>query len=262
MPACLPPSPPACVASAPSTDPAAAFPTPLDAVVGDLGAAFGGTNLLFYAGAVAGSATMAFSGADRVIRDAVQEHLGSSTVGNTASLTGYILPVVIAPGVWLTGAAFGDRAAAGAGSAAVQALAFTAATTFVLKVSVGRDYPPGDGHTFAPFQSWSWPFPAWPSGHASSATSVVAALTGYYGSDELWIPFVGYPLTFAIALGMLSGDEHWASDLLAGAVIGQCIGWSVGRAFRAREKGEAPPRLSLVPLVGPWWQGAAISGSW
>jgi membrane-associated phospholipid phosphatase len=263
MPSCLPPSPPACVAPAPSSAaPRASFPTPLDAVVSDLGAAFDLTNLPFYAVAVAGSATMAFSGADRVIRDAVQEHLGSSTYGNAASLTGYILPAAIAPGVWLTGAAFGDRATAGAGSAAVQALVLSAATTFVLKVSVGREYPSGDAHTFAPFQSWSWPFPAWPSGHTSSATSVVAALTAYYGSEELWIPLVGYPLTFAIALGMLSGDEHWTSDLLTGAVIGQCIGWSVGRAFRARERGEAPPRISLVPLVGPSWQGAAISAAW
>lgn len=206
---------------------------------------------------------MAFSGADRTIRAAVQEHLASSTYGTAATFTGYVLPLVVAPGVWLTGAALRDRSSAGAGSAAVQALAVTAATVFVLKVSVGRDYPSSvDAHTFAPFQSWSWPFPAWPSGHTASVTSVVAALTAYYGSDQLWIPLVGYPMTLAVAFGMLSGDEHWTSDVLTGAVLGQCIGWSVGRAFRARERGDAPPKVSLVPLVGPSWQGAAITGVW
>ncbi|MGH7294025.1 MAG: phosphatase PAP2 family protein, partial [Polyangiaceae bacterium] len=180
----------------------------------------------------------------------------------TATLAGYILPVAVAPGVWLMGAALGDRASAGAGSAAVQSLAVTAASVFVLKVSVGRIYPPQSAHTFAPFQSWQWPFPAWPSGHAAVATSVVAALTGYYGSDELWIPFVGYPVALAIGLGMLSGDEHWASDLLAGAVLGQCVGWSIGRAFRARARGERPPRLSLSPMVTPSSDGVAIAGAW
>jgi membrane-associated phospholipid phosphatase len=182
--------------------------------------------------------------------------------GNTANLTGYILPVVVAPGLWLTGLALRDPAATGAGSAAVQALAVTATTVAVLKIGVGRVYPPGDAHTFHPFQSWSWPFPAWPSGHSSSATSIVAALTAYYGADELWIPVVGYPVTLAIALGMLSGDEHWTSDLFAGAVLGQCIGWSIGRAFRARARGETPPPVSLVPVLAPSSWGAAVAGAW
>lgn len=237
-------------------------PTPVDALGSDLADAFGGTNLLFYAGAVGGSAILAFSGADRAVRDGVQEHLASHAYGSAASLAGYVLPVAVSSSVWLTGIVLGDRATAGAGSAALQALAVTAATTFVLKVSVGRVYPPEDAHTFTPFQSWSWPFPAWPSGHVATGTSVVAALTAYYGSEELWIPFVGYPLVAAIGMGLLSGDEHWTSDLLAGAVIGQCIGWSIGRAFRARERGETPPRVSLVPMVSPSMQGVGLAGGW
>jgi membrane-associated phospholipid phosphatase len=258
---CLPSDPPTCTAQAPS-DPTARFPTPIDGLGVDLARAFGGYNLVFYGGAIAGSAALAFSGADERINNAVQEHLASGAYGNAANVTGYILPSVLAPGIWLTGLALGDRPATGAGSAAVQALVVTDVTTFVLKVSVGRDYPPGDGHTFRPFQSWSWPFPAWPSGHTSSATSVVAALTAYYGASELWIPFVGYPLALAIGLGMLSGEEHWTSDLLAGAVIGQCIGWSIGRSFRARALGTTPPVVSFVPFIAASSRGLAIEGVW
>jgi membrane-associated phospholipid phosphatase len=192
----------------------------------------------------------------------MQEHFASSTYGTAASLAGYVLPLTIAPGTWLAGVVLDDRDAAAAGSAALQALAVASATTFVLKVSVGRAYPPENAHTFAPFQTWSWPFAAWPSGHMTSAFSVVAALTAYYGPGELWIPFVGYPAAAAIAVGMLSGDEHWTSDLFAGAVIGQCIGWSIGRAFRARERGEATPVLSLAPMVGPSLRGLAVDGMW
>lgn len=253
MPACLPADPPAC--SAP-------LATPVDALGSDLAEAFGGTNLLFYAGAVGASTAMAFSGADESLREATQEHIASTTYGTAASLAGYIFPLAIAPGTWLAGALLHDRDAAGAGSAAVQALAVASATTLVLKVSVGREYPPNDAHAFAPFQIWSWPFAAWPSGHMTSAFSVVAALTAYYGSGELWIPLVGYPAAAAIGVGLLSGDEHWASDLLAGAVIGQCIGWSIGRAFRARVRGEPSPGLSLAPMLSPSSRGVAITGTW
>jgi len=169
---------------------------------------------------------------------------------------------VVASGVWLTGLSLGSREATGAGSAAVQALAVTALTAAVLKIGVGRVYPPEDPHELRPFQSWSWPFPAWPSGHTSAATSVVAALTAYYGSDEVWIPFVGYPVVLAIGLGMLSGEEHWTSDLLAGAVLGQCIGWSIGRAFRARAGADRQPRVSIVPILGSSSQGLALAGAW
>jgi membrane-associated phospholipid phosphatase len=237
------------------------MPTPLDALGSDLARAFGGTNLIWYAGAVGASVAMAESGADESIRNAGGSHFASRSYGRVATLTGYILPAALAPGVWVTGLAAGDRRAAGAGSAAVQALVVTTLTVGVLKVGVGRNYPEAGTDTLHPFQTWTWPFAAWPSGHTSASMSVVSALTAYYGSAELWIPLVGYSLTTAIAIGMVSGEEHWASDLIAGAVIGQCIGWSIGRAFRARERGQELPGLSFVPLVGTS-RGIAIEGTW
>jgi membrane-associated phospholipid phosphatase len=252
---CLPSDPPSCSA------PAEHLATPLDGLARDLADAFGGTNLLWYAGAVGASAAMAWSGADASIRDGVQAHFASSTYGNVANLTGYILPVALAPSIWITGLVVRDEDTAAAGSAAVQSLAVTILTTAALKVSVGREYPPASAHTFTPYQSWSWPFPAWPSGHSSSAFSVVAALTAYYGEREIWIPIVGYPAALGIALGMLSGDEHWASDLVAGAVIGQCIGWTIGRDFRGRRDDGVAPKISLVPLTGVG-TGIAVAGAW
>ena len=261
-PACVAPAAPA-ASTAGTAGAAATAPTPVDALGPDLGAAFGGTNLLWYAGAVAGSAALAFGGADQAIRDSIHDHLGSSVYGNAANITGYVLPGVVASAVWLTGLAVGDRDVTGAGSAAVQALVVTIGTTFVLKIGVGREYAPNGAHDFTPFQSWSWPFPAWPSGHAASAMSVVAALTGYYGADEIRIPLVGYPVAAGIAAGMLSGDEHWTSDLLAGAVLGQCVGWSIGRAFRARAKGEASASsFTLTPMLAPGVQGASVVVVW
>ncbi|MGD0524274.1 MAG: phosphatase PAP2 family protein [Polyangiaceae bacterium] len=254
------------------------LPTPIDAVGADLVADFTGTNLFFYGGAVAGTGVMAFGGVDQAIRVGVQEHLVVSGYGDLANVAGYVVPLVVAPALYLVGLAAHDRKTAGAGSAAIQALAVALLTTAVLKVGVGRVYPlnggdpeapdrldhPSYAHDFRPFQSLALPTgPAWPSGHTVGTTAVAAALTGYY-PEEPWIPFVGYPAALAIGFGLVDGDRHWASDVLAGALIGHAIGFTTGRAFRRRLLGQATAGDGpvLVPLVGTGVTGLAVQGAW
>jgi membrane-associated phospholipid phosphatase len=61
--------------------------------------------------------------------------------------------------------------------------------------------------------------------------ALVSALVAFY-PDQIWIALVGYPLVTAVAIGMVEGDAHWFSDIVAGALIGHAIGWAVGRGFR------------------------------
>jgi membrane-associated phospholipid phosphatase len=202
---------------------------------------------------------MAQSGLDHSVRVAVQNHLASPAYGDLAFYGGYIVPALTAPVIYVVGLATGDDAKTGAGSAALQALAVTLATTGLLKWSTGRAYPlnggdpaapdrldhPGFARTFTPFEGGLL---AWPSGHTSATISVVAALTAY-APDQLVVPLVGYPLVLAIGFGMIVGDRHWASDVLAGALIGQAIGWSIGASFRARARGEQAAATGIT--VGP-----------
>jgi hypothetical protein len=62
---------------------------------------------------------------------------------------------------------------------------------------------------------------------------------------------------------MLTGDRHWASDIVAGGLIGQGIGWSVGESFadRARHRERKPSRLHFTPVVGGGVQGIAVFGT-
>jgi membrane-associated phospholipid phosphatase len=71
---------------------------------------------------------------------------------------------------------------------------------------------------------------------------------------------IAYPVAAGIGAGMIVGDHHWASDVVAGALIGQAIGWSVGRSFRERAHGASPvaSRFQLVPLVGGGVTGGAV----
>ena len=38
--------------------------------------------------------------------------------------------------------------------------------------------------------------------------------------DEIWLPIIGYPFALAIGVGMIEGDFHWLSDIVAGGLIG------------------------------------------
>lgn len=241
-------------------------PTPLDALESNLVDAFSGTELLYYAGAIAGTSVLALSGADHEIHLRFHRHIENATWNEPANIAGYVLPVLTAPTIWMAGLASGNRTLTGAGSAAIQAFVVTIATTGALKFAVGRPFPLLDGEqdhpeharTFRPFQNGSG---AWPSGHTSGTIAIAAALTAY-APEQRWIPLVGYPLALGIGLGMADRGSHWTSDLLGGALIGHAIGYSIGQNFRRRVRSEPAVARSfaVVPLSGG--TGVALRVRW
>jgi membrane-associated phospholipid phosphatase len=259
----------------PPTRPAR-IPLPWDSVGDDIADAFTGANLLFYGGAVAVTGEMAFGGGDQGVRVAMQSAFVAPAFADFAYYGGYLLPAIVPPVVYVVGLAAGDREAASAGCAAIQALGIELLVTSIVKIGVGRPYPldGGDpnapdrlGHPeyarqFHPFGS-VWPVPAWPSGHTSATTAVAAALAASY-PDRLWVAVVGYSLALAVGVGLVVGDRHWTSDVVAGSLMGHAIGYSVGSAFRRRTQGvgTAGTGLELVPLLGPGLVGAAVGRAW
>ena len=234
-------------------------PTPFDDLPANAAGAFSGTNVFLFGAAVLATGTMAQTDTDHSIRLAVQHHVAAPAYGDAAYVTGYALPAITAPAVYFVGLATGSPRIAGAGAAALQALGVTLATTGLLKWGTGRPYPlhGGDPHAadrlshpeyareWGPFQNG---IGAWPSGHTSATTSIIAALAAY-APDQIWIPIVGYPAALAIGFGMVVGDRHWASDVLAGALIGQAIGWSIGTSFRRRAERRGVT-VQIAPLGG------------
>jgi membrane-associated phospholipid phosphatase len=58
---------------------------------------------------------------------------------------------------------------------------------------------------------------------------------------------------------MIVGQHHWLSDVVAGALFGQAIGWSIGHDFaRARTRRDAVS-WQIVPMPGA--TGLAITGT-
>lgn len=249
------------------------LPSPIDGAGTDALHAVGGYQFLYLAGAIAATAALSPTGADHSIRVAVQEHARVPAWGDAAYYGGYVLPIVAPVSIYVAGLIAHDRDYAGAGSAAIQSLVFTELVTVVLKVGTGRPFPlhggdpsaaerlkhPEYAREFTPF-GFAGRY-AWPSGHTAAAVSIAAALTAY--SDDPWlVGGISYPIAAAIAFGMLTGDRHWASDVVAGASLAQGIGWSVGKSFAARARGrrDEGAQVSVVPLVLPGVQGLAIAG--
>lgn len=251
-------------------------PTPVDRLGCNLAGAFGGRNVLFYGAAILSTMELSASGADHEVRVVFEEHLQSRGFADATVAFGWAGLPAIGAGLYGLGLVSRRDELSGAGAAAIQAMSITFATTVLLKVATGRPYPNHGGDPRSPdrlehpewAREWSGPRledGAWPSGHAAVATSLAASLTAYYSGSRPWVGWLAYPAAGAVSFGMLSGAHHWLSDVVAGTLIGQAIGWSVGADFRrmhdARVDGDPPASVTarVVPLAGT--RGVAVVGT-
>jgi membrane-associated phospholipid phosphatase len=238
------------------------LPAPWNHLGANLAEAFGGTNLVWHGAAIASTVMLAESGGDYEARTWVRRNVHARGFADASVVGGYVLPAVVAPGVYAIGLTTGDRKTAYAGAAAVQSLTVTVVTVGMLKWGTGRPFPnngrdplapdaldhPEDARLAAlePFgEHW---ITAWPSGHTAATMSIAAALYGF-APEHAWLGWVGYPLALAFGAGMIVGDHHWASDVVAGGMLGHAVGYSTGRGFRRAFDGSNTPEAAAVHPV-------------
>ena len=135
-----------------------------------------------------------------------------------------------------------------AGAAAMQAVLVAFVITHVLKCVTGRlgplhparpdraPFPMTESTTDFAFDFWKRTVGDgrffWPSGHTMSSMALVTALWACF-PERRWIAWVGYPLVAIMGLGMIDGDFHWTSDVIAGLCLGWAAGRVVGRSMRS-----------------------------
>jgi len=212
---------------------------------------YGWPNVLFHVSAAAVTPALVYT-ADEPVQEHFQRHdpLGD-TFGPVTLITGGVLPILLPAGLYGFGLAADHAELATAGAAAIQAVVVQFVVVSSLKWLTDRAGPFPDGDPNA--ERWNGgvlrdsteaddfnfdPFDLegglrWPSGHTASNVALVSALVAFY-PDELWLALVGYPFALAIGVGMIEGDYHWLSDVVAGALIGHVIGWVTGKQFRDR----------------------------
>ena len=120
------------------------------------------------------------------------------------------------------------------------------------KYLVGRARPT-DGNGAYDFQPFSG-HDSFLSGHTTEAFVLASVITEHY--DAWWVKVTAYGLAGTVGYARLNNNRHWASDVLAGAVVGTYVGKTVVRFNREHH------RIKLQPIVAPDLQGAEFSMAW
>lgn len=127
------------------------------------------------------------------------------------------------------------------------ASAISGTLTFVLKEAFGRSRPiAGRGvFHFATFSGNA----SFPSGHTTQAFAVASVIAARYG-DNPWIDSAAYGIATLVGVARIDHRAHFASDVLAGALIGHTIGRIV-----VRERNAPAGKISFAPMLAPHFVG-------
>jgi hypothetical protein len=177
---------------------------------------------------------------DKVAEDFKSRGKMSKTLDDALYITGGPAAHFAVTGIWYgLAAGSGDELNKERAFTMMNALVITGAATVTLKVAANNDCPNGAQL-------------AWPSGHTSSTMCVASVLDEFYG------PAVGIPayiFTGVVGYRMMESGDHWASDVLFGAVLGYVIGHTVAG------DGKAPQvaGCDIVPFQGADGASAGIA---
>jgi membrane-associated phospholipid phosphatase len=119
----------------------------------------------------------------------------------------------------------------------------------VLKEVSGRSRPATHKgvYTFHPFSGNA----SFPSGEATEAFAAGSVIAAHY--PHLWVEVLCYGTASMVAFARMREDGHWASDVVAGALIGTTVGRAVvhiNQRLRAR--------VSVAPLIAPRTRGVTL----
>ncbi|GAB4254108.1 MULTISPECIES: phosphatase PAP2 family protein [Deferrisoma] len=195
--------------------------------------------------------------ADEGIRTSVQDARTGGTHDLARALKGLGEPLgwggAVVAATYLGGWAAGADGVRETGFRMAEAGVFSLAAASVLKVAVGRSRP-GEGEgagTVRPFRGGpGGGRSSFPSGHTTFAFAV-ATVAGERIPGAGWI---AYPLAGLVGWSRLHDDDHWASDVAAGALLGAATGWWVAH----RPEGST---ARLVPWLGRGGGGLAWVGA-
>jgi membrane-associated phospholipid phosphatase len=127
--------------------------------------------------------------------------------------------------------------------------------TPALKIATGRSRPYEDAGTYN-FQGLGANKlnSSFPSGHTTEAFALAAVIASHY--EETWVKSSAYAAASLVGLARTYHDAHFASDVLAGALIGNWVGQSVVAHNQPHRNGA----LVLLPELSPEMSGLRLTG--
>jgi len=156
----------------------------------------------------------------------VLEDVGSAHVVLAGNLA------LIGTGWWFRETEGGDHLLRSA-LVSLEAQLFAETLSGMTKIAVGRRRPSeGKGaHSYRPFHKVSYDR-SFPSSHASRSFAVATVFADRYDHP---VPLIAYSAATAIAVSRVFLDEHFASDVFAGAALG----FAIGKALSSRHTNQA-----------------------
>jgi membrane-associated phospholipid phosphatase len=193
---------------------------------------------------LAGVETWVFveTGLDWKWRNIAYNNKWLSNCGRPELYIGYVIPAVAPVITYMTGRYINDKKLQITGLALAQTLLLTLAVQTPLKMITDRTLPgivTELDHTkntrtddfSGEFNWFNYNFiGGWPSAHVTNAFAAAAAISEIY-SDNIWLNIGVYFYAALMGIGVTL-DVHWASEAVAGALIGYAIGKTVGKSFK------------------------------
>ena len=163
--------------------------------------------------------------------------------GSDSNSTNAALPALaLVVGTWIGAALLDDPAGYEELGSMLEAGVLSAASTEILKLSLGRQRP----DETADANSWFNSGDSFPSLHSSDAFAIGTVFAESGNEDYRWLRrVVGYGVAGATAYGRVSDNAHWLSDVMAGAALGYATADFVMN--RRTGKG-AEPSVMLLPM--------------
>jgi membrane-associated phospholipid phosphatase len=210
---------------------------------------------LNFIGAAAGTWAFIETGADWQWNRAAYHDATLATAGLPALYVGYVVPALTPVSLYVAGRLRGDARLQITGMALTQSLMLTLGIQSLLKISTGRALPgivdDLDQYRSVDTADFSGEFDwfnmnaigGWPSGHTANAFAAAATIAELYkGNTPLTIAVYSYAALIGLGVSL---NVHWASDVLAGALIGYAVGKTVGRSFNRLLTGASESKIAF-----------------
>ena len=202
---------------------------------------FTGNNLWYHLGGIAATPAIIYSGIDYKVHNYFADADEFRPVSAAIVAVGTVMPIVLSGGLLVSGLSKNSPKEKAAASAAIQASLISLVYASTLKFFTGR---PNPKYTQQKDNSLSKTFRfgfnrggvyfGWPSSHMMINTAVTTSIMYFY-KDNKALNTVGNIYLGCLFLCVLSHNKstmHWASDTVAGTLMGFAIGSTIGKNFR------------------------------
>lgn len=96
---------------------------------------------------------------------------------------------------------------------------------------------------------------SFPSGHTTEAFTLASVIASHY--EETWVGVTAYSVAGLVGVARMYHDAHFASDVVASALIGTFVGKSIVKHNSTLRTG----KVVLLPMIGPDFAGVQVVGN-